>query len=36
MAHALRGKLTIGKRIAISLHIPFHDVSEKGAFVMNL
>ncbi len=29
-------KLTYWKRDCDSLHIPYHDVSEKGAFVMNI
>ena len=29
-------KLPYWKKDCDSLHIPYHDVSEKGAFVMNL
>ena len=29
-------KLKYWKKDCDSLHIPYHDVSEKGAFVMNL
>ena len=29
-------KLKYWKKACDSLHIPYHDVSEKGAFVMNL
>jgi competence protein ComEC len=33
---AAPGKLKYWKKDCDSLHIPYHDVSEKGAFVMNL
>jgi competence protein ComEC len=33
---ASAAKLKYWKRDCDSLHVPYHDVNEKGAFVMNL